>query len=240
MINDSDKLKLYAKRTAIVSGLLFVTGIIGVFFYSTIGDTKKPAFTPEAKAYQEKLMGGYFENGNYIEQKDVVPKKEAKARTGKWSKRGGLDIEVVTNCRQPERLMTVGPIESVQLRHVSFGNGWKNKNRCSYNVAGHANPIYGQKGRVVTRAKFRHDLPFPELPATAVVFYLYDPVSKKKLKADFIKSEGGVIYLKNTSGKKAEVWMVYNYMKAWMEDPHLQHQIGYDGSSAKFIATKYK
>ena len=106
-------------------------------------------------------------------------------------------------------------------------------------MAGHANPIYGAKGRRVTRPKFRHDLPFPKLPATALIFYLYDPVKKKTIKADFIKREGGVIQLKNTSGTKVEVWVVYNYMKAWMEDPHLKHQIGYDGSSVTFHATKY-
>jgi len=203
------------------------------------GLSDSPKLSRQALEYQEKLLGGYFENGNYIEREDIIPKKEVKARTGIWTKRGGLDIEVITNCRQPEKLTTVGPKESVQLRHVSFGNGWENRNRCSYNVAGHANPIYGPKGKGVTRAKFRHDLPFPKLPATAVIFYLYDPVSKKKLKADFIKSEGGIIYLENTSAEKTEVWMVYNYMKAWMEDPHLQHQIGYDGSTAKFIVTKY-
>ena len=179
---------------------------------------------------------GEMEDGYWVVPEKLSIKPRVETSDVKQNLRDDTDIRITTNCREPVVIATLAPGQNIQIRHIDFG-GWEWKNRCSYNAAGSAIPIYGEKNKV-TRPRFRHDLPFPEMPAGAVGFSLEDE-NGKIVSSDYIKNQGGIIYLNNTSGKTVKAMLRYNYMKALTENPVTAQQIGWDGSTATFVATRF-
>lgn len=180
---------------------------------------------------------GHIEDGYWVAPESLVAKPHYETRDVKQELRDNQDVRITTNCRDPVIMMTLAPGESVQIRHVDYGEGWEWKNRCSYSANGGAIPIYGEEGKV-NRPRFRYDLPYPDVPAGAIGFSLED-AKENEITHDYIKNSGGIIYLHNTSGKDVNVMLRYNYMKAFTQNPSTKIQIGYDGSTATFMATRF-
>lgn len=228
------------KKLGFIKGILWLLtiGITVIFFYGGRDEVKKIGTrTGEGDETSSAFVTkGHMEDGYWVapEKTTIKPRMEA------WEVRedlsGGKDTRITTNCREPVTITALAPGESVQIRHVDFG-GWEMKNRCSYNAAGGAVPIYGETDKV-TRPRFRYDLPFPEMPAGAVGFSLED-ANGNIVAYDYIKSAGNIIYMKNSSGKTVNAMLRYNYMKAFTENPTTRQQIGWDGSTATFVATRF-
>lgn len=181
---------------------------------------------------------GFIEGDLWIEKGSTVKKPGVKTKTGRTEMMGGKDIEITTNCREMyEYIATLEPGENIQVRHIDFGPDFPTRNRCSYGANGASIPIYGEPGKV-TRQRFRHDLPFPDMPPGVMVFIIQD--ARGNLVAhDYIREAGGIIYFNNPLAERAEVHLQYNYMQAFLTDPSASEHIGWDGSTAKFHATKF-
>lgn len=221
--------KKYRKKMIWAAVIIIAVGVIANWknWMGTNYHPSSPPFTTK----------GYMEDGYWVEPERLTVKPHIETRDVREEMRNGKDIRITTNCREPVLIAALAPGENVQIRHVDVGNGWEWKNRCSYNAAGGAVPIYGERYEV-TRPRFRYDLPFPDVPGGAVAFSLED-ANGNVVKYDYIKSSGGIIYLHNTSGKTVNAMLRYNYMKAFTESPGTQIQIGWDGSTATFVATRF-
>lgn len=140
----------------------------------------------------------------------------------------GNEITLITPCsnKDGDFVAYLEPGESIQVRHVATLSVYQN--RCSFSITGDALPIFGLAGGV-NRGRYRNDLPFPELPAHAVVFYTTD-----KKNVEYIRQDGGIINFTNTSAGKKEVRARYNY-----PDEFMNEQVGWDGSTVKIKALKY-
>lgn len=181
---------------------------------------------------------GYMENGLWIDEESATVKQKVETKTVRIEMAGGRDVEITTNCREMnEYIATLEPGESVQIRHVDFGPSLATRNRCSYSANGASIPIYGD-GKT-TRPRFRHDLPFPDMPHGVVVFSLQD-MNGKIVARDYVREAGGIIYIDNQLPEKVEARLQYNFMQALITDPLMKEQIGWDGSTAKFHATKFR
>ena len=225
-----------AKKLAFVRSILWIALIIltAIFIFGGREEVKKMgARKGEGVTFTTK---GEMEDGYWVVPEKLSIKPRVETSDVKQDLRDDTDIRITTNCREPVVIATLATGQNIQIRHIDFG-GWEWKNRCSYNAAGSAIPIYGERYKV-TRPRFRHDLPFPEMPAGAVGFSLEDE-DGKIVSSDYIKNQGGIIYFNNTSGKTVKAMLRYNYMKAFTENPVTAQQIGWDGSTATFVATRF-
>ena len=218
-------------KSVCVLGIIILTAI---FIFGGRKEVKKMAARKgEGVTFITK---GEMEDGYWVVPEKLSIKPRVETENVVREKLSDNDVRLIVNCRKPALIYTLAPGESIQIRHIDFG-GWEWKNRCSYNAAGSAIPIYGERYKV-TRPRFRHDLPFPEMPAGAVGFSLEDE-NGKIVSSDYIKNQGGIIYFNNTSGKTVKAMLRYNYMKAFTENPVTAQQIGWDGSTATFVATRF-
>ncbi len=198
------------------------------------------AISREIRVYREShAPKGFIEGDLWIARGSTVKKPGIKTKTRRREMAGGKDVEIVTPCEVMYPYITsLEPGENVQIRHIDFGPDFPTRNRCSYGANGASIPIYGEPGKV-TRPRFRHDLPFPDLPPGVMVFIIQD--ARGNIVAhDYIREAGGIIYFNNPLTEKAEVHLQYNYMQAFLTDPAANEQIGWDGSTATFHATRFR
>lgn len=182
---------------------------------------------------------GYMEGDLWIDKGSAVVKPKMETKTVRAEMAGGRDVEITTNCREMyEYIATLEPGESIQIRHIDFGPDFPKRNRCSYSANGASIPIYGEPGKV-TRPRFRHDLPFPDMPHGVMVFLLQG-TSGRIIAHDYIKEAGGIIYIDNPLPEKVEAHLQYNFMQALLTDKLMKEQVGWDGSTAKFHATRFQ
>ncbi|HEY4519159.1 MAG TPA: hypothetical protein VJK01_02280 [Candidatus Paceibacterota bacterium] len=145
----------------------------------------------------------------------------------------GKQITLTTNCQQDDFIIALEPGETARIRHVY--KPLFRQNQCSFSITKRALPIYGLRRdgeEAKNLPRFENDLPFPELPAHANVFYIKDGVNRRE--SVYIKNEGGAIRLTNYTDRVVEARQRYNY-----PDQFMNQQIGWDGSTATFEAVKY-
>ncbi len=181
---------------------------------------------------------GYMEGDLWIDKGSAVVKPKIETKTVRIEMADGRDVEITTNCREMyEYIATLEPGESIQIRHIDFGPDFPKRNRCSYSANGASIPIYGETK--ATRPRFRHDLPFYDMPHGVIVFVIQD--ARGEIVAhDYIREAGGIIYLANPLPEMAEVHLQYNFMQALLTDKLMKEQVGWDGSTAKFHATRFR
>lgn len=193
----------------------------------------------EVKAYRNShAPKGFVEGDLWIAKGPTEMKPNRKTKTIR-TEIGDKDVEITTPCEvMYPYIDTLEPGENIQIRHIDFGPDLETRNRCSYSVTGASIPIYGEPGKA-TRPRFRHDLPFPDMPHGVMVFIIQDAAGKIVMR-DYIREAGGIIYLANPLPEKAEVHLQYNFMQAFLTDKLMKEQIGWDGSTAKFHATRFR
>lgn len=192
----------------------------------------------EAEAYRKShAPKGFIEGDLWIKTGSTTVKPRIRRKTERVEL-GEKDVGITTPCEEISPYIdTLEPGENIQIRHIDFGPDLETKNRCSYSANGASVPIYGEPG-TVTRPRFRHDLPFPDMPFGVMVFIVQD-VHGQIVAHDYIREAGGIIYFNNPLTEKAEVHLQYNFMQALLTDKAMKEQIGWDGSTAKFHATKF-
>src|SRR3990172_689366 len=193
--NDPEKVKKVIAQLKKYKKSLIWLPIIILAIGALVGEIKKSTQTESGPSFITK---GEMEDGYWVAPEKLSIKPRVETENVRQELRDDTDIRITANCRVPVTIAILAPGENIQIRHIDFG-GWEWKNRCSYNAAGSAIPIYGERYKV-TRPHFRHDLPFTHLPAGAVGFSLEDE-NGKIVSSDHIKNQGGIIYLNNTSGK---------------------------------------
>ena len=160
------------------------------------------AISREIRVYREShAPKGFIEGDLWIARGSTVKKPGIKTKTRRREMAGGKDVEIVTPCEVMYPYITsLEPGENVQIRHIDFGPDFPTRNRCSYGANGASIPIYGEPGKV-TRPRFRHDLPFPDLPPGVMVFIIQD--ARGNIVAhDYIREAGALSTLIIRSPKK--------------------------------------
>lgn len=153
--------------------------------------------------------------------------------------------KAVVNCREYQEIGDIGPHETIDIRHISYGIEREKGNRCSYNICGDSYPVGGTPG-AITRAQFTNDMAFEAFssdkvvkhlgktaPAGAMMFWVVD--TKGKVTGfGVMGGPGGILKLANISTLPGTVYMAPNYQRSYYEDPEYKWQIGADGSTATF------
>ncbi|MEK7520017.1 MAG: hypothetical protein AAB581_02115 [Patescibacteria group bacterium] len=154
----------------------------------------------------------------------------------------------VTKCDRDEEITVLKPGETIQIVHQPFGELSRKANRCSYNFFGHAYFINGDPD-VKSGAGMEGDktlpevvesLPFPDIPAGALVFYVAPPDIERPYKHavmhDYIRQRvGGKLLVRSRWETDMKVYAIPNYPMIYFVDKDKKIQLGWDGSRSTFF-----
>ena len=201
-----------------------------IFFFGGWEEVRKMA---EEKTSPKQKQIAYVEDGYYVTQNTVIQPYAKKPTT--ITAINDKKVRAVINCDKKEFVADIGNRESTRIHHLYYG-AVVDQNRCSFNPSGDAAPISGYPGRE-NLPRYQNDLPFQQFPAHSVVFYLVNDRGSI-ITADYIRREGGTLNFTNYSSEKAQLYLVYNFSQALMSS-EMAEQIGWDGSTATFVATRF-
>lgn len=200
--------------------LLWITLIVLTIIFVKGGREKVLSDHPDVpeKTQYNQNQGSYgyeLKEGYLVEKPSIPTQPLVAAETFKKISSGGSYIEIETNCADfLHNIAPVNPGEKIKIMHINMDPGVR-RNRCTYNIAGDAAPISGSAPGEETLPWYKENLPYPDLPAYALVFILTDS-SGNIIARDYIKGNGQFIIFQNTGDDEAIVHADYNYPKQFL------------------------